>query len=112
MMAITYQPMPMAMPIAAANQMAAAVVRFLTVLLSLLRIMPAPRKPTPDTTWAAIRAGLLGSATVEMKVNRHAPAITKQCVLMPAGLSRISRSTPIIVASARHKPSLIANTPS
>ena len=41
--------------------------------------MPAPRKPTPDTTWAAIRAGLLGSATVrdegEQARARHHEAV-------------------------------------
>ena len=60
----------------------------------------------------AIRAGLPGSATVEMKVNRHAPAITKQWVLIPAGLLRSSRSTPMAMPSTRHMTSLSAKTPS
>ncbi len=44
------------MPIAAVIQIVAAVVRPRT-MSRRMKITPAPRKPTPETTWAAIRDG-------------------------------------------------------
>ena len=61
---------------------------------------------------AAMRAGLFGSRDSDANVNRQAPAITKQFVLIPAGLFRSSRSTPIIAPSTRHMRSRNSNAPS
>jgi hypothetical protein len=74
------------MPIAAAYQIAAAVVRFVILFSdSLFRMMPAPRKPMPVTTCAAILGVELGSIRAERNVKIAAPPITRQCVLIPAG---------------------------
>src|SRR4051794_37531554 len=73
-------------------------------------IAPAPRKPIPLTTWAAIRVGSVRtSAPLETKksrnpyapasVNRHAPSETSRCVRSPASRSRSSRSRPTAAPS-------------
>jgi hypothetical protein len=50
-MAITYKLNPIAMPIEAENHIDAAVVKLVIFsAASLLRIIPAPRKPTPVTS--------------------------------------------------------------
>ena len=56
MMLIRYMPAPTARPIQAVIQMPAAVVRPRTEPFICI-IAPAPRKPTPLTTWAAMRPG-------------------------------------------------------
>jgi hypothetical protein len=45
-----------------------------------------------------------------MNVNRQEPAITKQFVLIPAGLCLSSRSTPIMAPNSRQTPRRIANS--
>lgn len=76
--------------------MDAAVVRKVTRLVeSDLRIIPAPKKPTPETIWAAILAGEFGSACWDIKVKSMAEPMTKELVLIPAGLPRSSRSVPM-----------------
>ncbi len=47
-------------------------------------ITPAPRKPIPDTTWAAIRPGLSGDVVTELKINTAAQVATSALVLKPA----------------------------
>ena len=91
----------MAMPIAAANQMAAAVVRFVIFFsISLFRMIPAPRKPIPEIICAAILDEELGSTIEERNVNIAAPPITRQCVLIPAGLPLDSLSAPMTKPAA------------
>ena len=107
--AIKYHPKPMAMPIEAANHMLAAVVRFFIFSLLPFRIIPAPKKPMPLTTCAAIRAGELGSIWTESAVNIIEPPMTKECVLMPAGLPRNSRSMPIIIPADNEAKSFQTN---
>ena len=60
--AISHSPAPAAIPIAAAVHRLAAVVRP-RIEVPYLRIAPAPRKPIPDTIWAAIRVGSTFGAT-------------------------------------------------
>ena len=72
-----YQAIPQAMPMAAATQILAAVVRPRT--MEPWRMMvPAPRKPTPVTIWAAMRAGSLFGPTkdAEIMVNSAEPRET------------------------------------
>src|SRR5215210_1834842 len=69
-------------------------------------IAPAPRKPIPVTTCAAMRVGSKTSprafekcqsvhAKAETSVNSAAPTETSMCVRSPASRSRSSRSKPI-----------------
>ena len=51
-----HRPAPQAMPIAAVSQMVAAVVRP-RIAPCRVRMMPAPRKPMPDTICEATREG-------------------------------------------------------
>ena len=51
-----HSPAPHAMPIAAVSQMVAAVVRP-RIAPCRVRMMPAPRKPMPETIWEATREG-------------------------------------------------------
>lgn len=93
------------MPIDAANQMAAAVVRFVIFLsTSLFNIIPAPRKPIPEIICAAIRDEELGSTSEDRKVKIAAPPITRQWVLIPAGFPRDSLSMPIANPAAKAMP--------
>ena len=62
---------------------------------SPLRIIPAPKNPIPLRTCTTIREVELGSTTAERYVNSIAPPITREFVLMPAGLPLDSLSTPI-----------------
>ena len=59
----TYIPPPDAMPIAATNQRPAAVVSPLIVIPSR-RMAPAPRKPIPETTEAAMRDGSIATRSL------------------------------------------------
>jgi hypothetical protein len=86
---IAYAPTPAAMPSAAVLQRLAAVVRPRIVNPSL-RIAPAPRKPMPDTTCAAMRVGsvtALGPPKpwTDRTVNAAEPSATSKCVRIPAG---------------------------
>src|SRR5215213_7481200 len=84
------------MPIAAAYHIAAAVVRLVIFLsTSLFKIMPAPKNPIPDTTCAAILEEEFASTKEDRNVKIIAPPITRQCVLIPAGLFFDSLSAPI-----------------
>lgn len=86
----------MAMPTPAAYQMLAAVVTFVTFrLLSDFRMIPAPKKPMPDTICAAIRLGSPLLSELDKKANIIDPDITSVCVLIPAGFPLSSRSAPI-----------------
>src|ERR1051326_4387215 len=93
------------MPIAAATQSVAAVVRPRTVRPWRM-IAPAPRKPMPVTICAAIRVGSARTTWsllvrkprkpyAETIVNSAAPRHTSRCVRRPASRSRSSRSKPI-----------------
>src|SRR4051794_1320912 len=97
------------MPIAATTQSVAAVVSPRTEKPCRM-IAPAPRKPIPVTTCAAMRVGsartmLLPPARNSWKpyaetiVNRAEPSETRRCVLTPASRSRSSRSNPTIPPS-------------
>ena len=66
-----------------------------------LRIIPAPKNHIPLITCAAIREVELGSTAAERYVNSIAPPITKEFVLMPAGLPLDSLSAPITNPAAR-----------
>src|SRR5690606_12037350 len=95
----------MAIPSAAAYQMAAAVVRFVILLSdSLFSMIPAPIKPTPVTICAAILDDEFGSTSEERNVKIADPPITRQCVLMPAGLPRDSLSAPMAKPATRAIP--------
>src|SRR4029077_6110968 len=87
------------MPMAAVTQMEAAVVKTCTSL-PVRRIAPAPRNPTPVTTWAAMRVGsvLLLKTSRPSPEKRQAPTPTRPSVLMPAGCPCHSRSTPRAIA--------------
>ena len=96
---------------AAEYQTLAAVVKFVIFLsTSPFKIIPAPKKPTPPTTCAAIREVELGSTAADRYVNSIAPPITKEFVLIPAGLPLDSLSTPITNPAARAKIMSIRNS--
>jgi len=79
----------------------AAVVRPLTPS-SARKIAPAPRNPTPVTTWAAIRVGSVtwpGKMNTPTAVKTQAPTDTMASVLTPAAWPRYSRSIPIVAPS-------------
>ncbi len=95
------KPMAIIIPTAATNQMVAAVV--IPVICSpVLRMTPAPRKPTPVTIPAATRMGSLGGlepvkscqAMIEARVKRADPVQMKMLVLSPAGFPAYSLSSP------------------
>ena len=67
-----YSPAPAAMPTADVAHRLAAVVRP-RITMPSLRIAPAPRKPMPDTIWAAIRVGSIGAP-----VRARAEAVGRQ----------------------------------
>src|SRR5579883_1947414 len=101
-----------ASPTAATAQTLAAVVRPWTVWLRR-RIKPAPRKPIPLTTWAAIREGSSttrpGCSTswnpyAETIITRADPTLTSMCVRRPAALSSRCRSRPIRLPSTAAVP--------
>jgi hypothetical protein len=66
--------------------------------------MPAPRNPIPVTSWAAILDVELGSIWADKYVNIIEPAITKQCVLIPAALPLDSLSAPIRNPASNERP--------
>ena len=78
------KPEPLSVPTAAAHHRVAAVVSPRTLKPSL-KITPAPRKPMPDTTWAAMRVALLSPAAIPDSATKAAePVATSACVRMPA----------------------------
>ena len=87
---------------AAEYQTLAAVVKFVFFLSSYsFRILPAPNNSLQLTTCAAIREVELGSIAAERYVNNIEPPITKEFVLIPAGLPLDSLSAPITNPAAR-----------
>src|SRR3989338_1402264 len=104
--------MPIVMPMAAENQMLAAVVRFVMLPVLSFRIIPAPRKPMPVTICAATLAGSFGSIMSDIIVKSIAPAMTKVCVLIPAFFPRDSRSMPTRKPAPRLSNNLKTNSPS
>src|SRR2546422_3399831 len=90
----TSNPEPASTPTAAAHQRVAAVVSPRTLKPSL-KITPAPRKPIPDTTCAAMRVALLSPAVIPESATKAAdPVATSACVRMPAMRWCHWRSTP------------------
>ena len=87
---MTYSPAPAARPIAAVAHRLAAVVRPRIEAPSLM-IAPAPRKPMPDTIWAATRDGSMAAvvvgwkAKIDSSVKIADPRATRRCVRIPAG---------------------------
>jgi hypothetical protein len=54
-------------------------------LMPSRKIKPAPRKPMPDTTWAATRVGLASSGTMASNTTKlAAPKATSVFVRKPA----------------------------
>ncbi len=104
-------PTPAASPNAAVTQRLAAVVRFRT-FEPARKIIPAPRKPMPTTTFDATRVTSNWTFTarwsvtnsekprVEMIPNTAAPRATVMWVRSPAGWSSTSRSRPTTAPSA------------
>src|ERR1700674_2388393 len=91
------------MPNAATTQIVAAVVIPWTSP-PLRRMVPAPRKPTPVTIWAAMRVGSTRApkiVSIPIPVKRHAPTPTRAIVRIPAGWPCHSRSQPTAMARTR-----------
>jgi hypothetical protein len=59
------------------------------------RMVPAPIKPTPDTTCAAIRVGSPVDVNMDTCVNTQDPKQIRTLVLIPAGFPNDSRSRPM-----------------
>lgn len=83
------------------------------------RIVPAPRKPIPETTCAAAREGSSTTSfcpstsekpKAETGMIRQEPTLTSMCVRRPAAQRNRSRSNPIIapVTSASTRRSTIS----
>jgi hypothetical protein len=86
----------MAMPIGAANHIAAAVVRFVIFLsISLFKIIPLPRKRIPVTSYAPIPELELESTAADRYLKIMESPMTRRCVLISAGLLLDSLSAPI-----------------
>ena len=99
-MATQYRPTPTAMPIAAIIQMPAAVVRPRTEPF-ICMMAPAPRKPIPDTTWAAMRLGspflrprYSCGTYIDSTIARQAPMQMSEKVRTPAVWPLRLRSKP------------------
>ena len=89
-----YNPEPTAMPMAAVAQIVAAVVSP-DMVTPLRRIVPAPRKPTPVTIWAAtLDWSAVSNLKAKIIVNIAEPRHTNDRVRSPAGLSALRRSYP------------------
>ena len=71
------------------------------------KITPAPKKPIPDTTWAAILDTSLALVSKEKLTNRNDPKQTNTLVLKPITLLRHCLSRPI--AKPRAKVTIILN---
>ena len=101
------RPAPAAIPIAADSQMAAAVVSPCTDPRRKM-MMPAPRKPMPETIWAATRDGSTSTVPgTRTSLNPYlltsrisaAAVPTMVCVRIPALLPCSSRSRPMSAVS-------------
>ena len=73
--------MPIVMPMAAENQMLAAVVRFVMLPVLSFRIIPAPRKPMPVTI--AARRGTERSSPISAAATASAEAPTATRIKVP-----------------------------
>ena len=71
------------------------------------KITPAPKKPIPDTTWAAILDTSLALVSKEKLTNRNDPKQTNTLVLKPITLLRHCLSRPI--AQPRAQVTIILN---
>ena len=89
-------PPPMVIPMAAFTNTNAADVNP-SMRCFDCKMVPAPIKPMPDTTCAAIRVGSPVVASNEKWVNKHEPKQIKLCVLIPAGFPMVSRSIPTTI---------------
>ncbi|SST13005.1 Uncharacterised protein [Acinetobacter baumannii] len=94
MQAARMKPLPASTPIAPVLQMLAAVLRPRTLRPSRM-ITPAPRKPMPLTTWAAIRVTLTSLSSNSGRIEKlAAPSATIAWVAMPEERCRHCRSRP------------------
>jgi hypothetical protein len=101
-------PAPANVPTIAEHQSVAAVLRPRTLIPSR-RITPAPRKPIPETIWAATWVGLLSLERVVEKMTKPAaPIETSALVRSPAIRCRHCRSKPMTALTSRAVPSRIA----
>jgi hypothetical protein len=75
-------------------------------------ITPAPRNPTPDTTWAATRVVLGSCRSFPSSTNRAAPAATREFVRRPAMRWRHWHSEPTTAPHATATSSRAATTAS
>ena len=102
-----YMPVAAKHPIAALHQTVAAEVSPCTLLPSL-KIIPAPKNPTPVTTWAVIRltSTPLALSAIEMdnNTNTAAPMATNIFVRKPAVLWCHCRSKPMVNPAKRAVP--------
>src|SRR5699024_8058232 len=100
-------PGPTAMPIPAAPQSIAAVVKPDTVSSSLFKMTPAPKNPTPETIWAANRRGSMRMSLkiasgsmyedcTDTIVNKQLTIEITKIVFNPKDLRFNSRSRPIV----------------
>jgi hypothetical protein len=93
--AYSRKPAPARTPIAAEHQSVAAVLSPRTLKPSR-KISPAPRKPIPETTWAATRVGLASPGVSAAKMTKvAAPRDTRVLVRRPARRLRHCRSKPM-----------------
>ena len=99
------KPAPAKVPTIAEHQSVAAVLIPCTLIPSR-RITPAPRKPMPEITCAAILVGSPCPISVEKTTNPQEPRATRALVLSPAIFWFHCRSNPIAGPSARARPSL------
>jgi hypothetical protein len=89
-------PLPASSPTAAEHHNVAAVLRPVTCSPSR-KMMPAPRKPIPETTCAATRVGLPSSGNRPSKTTKlAAPIATSVLVRKPAIRCRHWRSNPMM----------------
>ena len=96
--AARYIPVPQASPMAAVTHRPAAVVRPRTMFFWKMMV-PAPRKPMPETTCAATREESFRSMPkpyCETMQNRALPIATRKWVRKPASFERYSLSMPMI----------------
>ena len=97
MTATIYMPVPQDSPMAAVTHNPAAVVSPRTTFLWKMMV-PAPKKPIPETTCAATREESFSSwpkPYCDTTQKRALPTATRKWVRKPASFERYSRSIPI-----------------
>src|SRR6266446_8345382 len=93
------RPRPARLPTAAEHQSVVAVFRPRTDSPSR-RMTPAPMKPIPEATWAAMRVGLFSPFIKALMSTKPAdPTATRALVRRPAGRRCHCRSTPMMTPS-------------